>query len=84
MPDSVALVTGCSSGFGYLLAEPLARAERRTVGVGYTLYVALDDSGKPRAVPPLLSETDADRARDAAALARQAARLTRRKEALKG
>jgi uncharacterized protein (TIGR00369 family) len=65
-------------------AEPLARAERRTVGVGYTLYVALDDSGKPRAVPPLLSETDADRARDAAALARQAARLTRRKEALKG
>jgi uncharacterized protein (TIGR00369 family) len=64
-----------------VFAEPLATAERRKVGGGYGLFVALDESGNPRAVPPLLSETDADRARDAEALARQAARLARREEA---
>src|SRR4051794_14285038 len=40
-----------------VFAEPIARAERRKVGVGYGLYVALDESGKPCPVPPLLSET---------------------------
>jgi acyl-CoA hydrolase len=59
-------------------AEPVARPDRRKVGVGYGLYVALDGAGRPRPVPPLLSETDADRARDADARARQAARLARR------
>src|SRR4051812_5918859 len=59
-------------------AEPLARAERRRVGGGYGLYVALDASGKPRPAPPLLSETPDDLARDQAAHARQAARLARR------
>ena len=64
-----------------VFAEPLARAERRKVGEGYGLYVALDASGTPRRVPPLLSETPADHARDAAARARQASRLARRDEA---
>ncbi len=65
-----------------VFAEPLARAERRKVGEGYGLYVALDASGTPRRVPPLLSETPADHARDVAARARQAARdLARRDEA---
>jgi uncharacterized protein (TIGR00369 family) len=64
-----------------VFAEPLARAERRKVGRGYGLYVALDETGKPRPVPPLLSETAADLARDEAARARQAARLARRNEA---
>ncbi len=62
-------------------AEPMDRAERRRVAVGYGLYVALDDRGRPRPVPPLVSETAADRRRDEAALARQAARLARRDEA---
>jgi uncharacterized protein (TIGR00369 family) len=62
-------------------AEPLERAERRLVGVGYGLYVILDEEGKPRPVPPLLSITEADRRRDEAARARQAARLARRAEA---
>jgi acyl-CoA hydrolase len=62
-------------------AEPFARAEPRKVGIGYALYVALDDQGRPRPVPPLLTETEADRARDEAARVRQAARLSRRKEA---
>lgn len=62
-------------------AEPLERAERRKVGAGHGLYVAVDAEGKPRPVPPLLSETEADRARDEAARARQAGRLARRREA---
>jgi uncharacterized protein (TIGR00369 family) len=64
-----------------VFAEPLARAERRKVGEGYGLYVALDADGKPRPVPPLLLETPADHAQDAEARARQAARLARRDEA---
>ena len=65
-----------------VVAEPLQRAERRRVGVGYGLYVALDKAGYPRPVPPLASETEADRQRDEAALLRQAARLARRREEL--
>ncbi|MFO0892876.1 MAG: acyl-CoA thioesterase [Isosphaeraceae bacterium] len=65
-----------------IFAEPLEKASRRMVGVGYALYVALDDQGrKPQPVPPLLCETEADRRRDAAAAARQAIRLARRAEA---
>ena len=65
-----------------IFAEPLERAERRKVGVGYGLYVALDDQGRqPHRVPPLLCETEADRKREEAARARQAVRLARRAEA---
>jgi uncharacterized protein (TIGR00369 family) len=65
-----------------IYAEPLERNERRKVGSGYALYVALDDKGKrPHVVPRLLSETEADRIRDEAAAARQALRLARREEA---
>jgi uncharacterized protein (TIGR00369 family) len=65
-----------------IVAEPLDRAERRKVAVGYGLYVALDPSGRPRPVPPLASETEADRRRDEAARARQAVRLAHRDEAM--
>ena len=65
-----------------IYAEALAKPERRKVGSGYALYVALDDRGKrPHEVPPLLSETEADRIRDEAAQARQTIRLARREEA---
>jgi uncharacterized protein (TIGR00369 family) len=65
-----------------VFAEPLERAEPRKVGVGYGLYVALDDEGRrPHPVPPLLCETEADRRRDEAARARQTVRLARRAEA---
>jgi uncharacterized protein (TIGR00369 family) len=64
-------------------AEPFAQPVRRRVAVGYGLFVALDDEGKPRAVPPLLSITEADRQRDEDARARQADRLARRAEALR-
>jgi uncharacterized protein (TIGR00369 family) len=65
-----------------IFAEPLEKAEPRKVGVGYALYVALDDQGRsPQRVPPLLSETEADHRRDQEATARQAVRLARRAEA---
>ena len=65
-----------------IFAEPMARAERRKVGVGYGLYVAIDPTTeKPRPVPPLRLETEADHRRDQAARARQAVRLARRAEA---
>jgi acyl-CoA hydrolase len=66
-----------------LYAEPVYRLERRRVATGYALYVALDEElGRPRAVPPLLIETEEDRVRLEQARARQAARLARRAEAL--
>lgn len=63
-----------------VFAEPLTRGERRKVGEGFGLYVALDEHKAPFPVPPLLSETNADCRRDEAARARQAARLARRDE----
>jgi acyl-CoA hydrolase len=65
-------------------AEPMERADRRRVGEGYGLYVALDHDGRPRPVPPLLTETPADQVRDAAARRRQAERLARREAARRG
>jgi uncharacterized protein (TIGR00369 family) len=41
----------------------------------YFVYVALDDNGRPAPVPPLVCETEAERARFAAAEARRARRL---------
>jgi uncharacterized protein (TIGR00369 family) len=64
-----------------VFAEPMARAERRKVGVGYGVYVGLDEHGRPCPAPPLLLETEEDRRRDEAARARQALRLARRDEA---
>lgn len=67
-----------------LYAEPCDRHEPRRVAMGHALYVSLDEViGRPRVVPPLLIETEADRAGLEAARARQAARLARRAEALK-
>jgi uncharacterized protein (TIGR00369 family) len=59
-------------------AESMTHPNPRKVGSGYGVYVALDASGRPTPVPPLLSETEADHIRDLAAHARQAARLARR------
>jgi uncharacterized protein (TIGR00369 family) len=65
-----------------IFAEPFDQPQPRKVAVGYGLYVALDETGRrPRPVPPLLIETEADRRRQEAARARQAVRLARREEA---
>jgi acyl-CoA hydrolase len=51
-------------------------------GVIIALYVALDEARRrPRPVPPLLIETEADLAAQKAAQDRQATRLARRAEA---
>lgn len=42
------------------------------------VFVAMDDERRPTAVPPLLLETDADRAEQAAAEERRRARLAKR------
>src|SRR5271165_1014894 len=64
-----------------IFAERLERADRRKIGVGYGLYVALDENARRHEqVPPLLSETAADHRRDEFARARQAIRLARRAE----
>jgi len=65
-----------------IFAEPIELSERRKVAVGYALYVALDESGlRPRPVPPLLIEDDADHRAALAAQERQTNRLARRAEA---
>ena len=59
-----------------IYAEPYDRAEKRQVAVGYALYVALEEtSRRPRPVPSLLIETEADRRRLEKAHERQAIRL---------
>lgn len=63
-------------------AEPFDRPEPRKVAVGYALYVALDENDRrPRPVPPLRIETEADRLGLENAQARQAVRLARRADA---
>ncbi len=65
-----------------VFAEPIETAMRRKVGVGYGLYVALDESSlRPRPVPPLLITTDAERMAQDEAHARQVVRLARRAKA---
>jgi uncharacterized protein (TIGR00369 family) len=68
-----------------IYAEPFDRPEKRKVAAGYALYVALDESGqRPRRVPPLLLETEADHRDAEAGRARQAMRLARRTEVQEG
>ncbi len=65
-----------------VFAERIESAVRRKVGVGYGLYVVLDQTTlRPEPVPPLLISTQADRLGQEAARARQAVRLARRADA---
>ncbi len=49
--------------------------ERTETNTAYLVYVALDDSGKPVAVPPLLAESEEEKQKLAEARQRQARRL---------
>jgi uncharacterized protein (TIGR00369 family) len=66
-------------------AEVSVRAENPTTGeqwhtnTAYLVYVALTEQGKPTRVPPLLPETQAERARMEAGAARQTYRLDQAK-----
>ncbi|MHB9025904.1 MAG: acyl-CoA thioesterase [Armatimonadota bacterium] len=57
--------------------ERLATGEVEHVGSGYLTMVAIDQSGSPIPVPPLLLETDDDRRRHCEAQGRREQQLTR-------
>jgi acyl-CoA hydrolase len=62
-------------------SEDVLTGERRTTGTAYVTFVALDPvTRRPTPVPPLVLETDEDRAEHARALARRQHRLERRKQ----
>ncbi len=63
-----------------VLAEPWDRAgvPPTRVATAYLVFVAVDENGQPRAVPPVQPETAEDRRRFAEAEIRRAHRLARR------
>jgi uncharacterized protein (TIGR00369 family) len=60
-------------------AENPITGERSQTNTAYLVYVALDDNGRPVAVPPLKAETDDERRKLEEAKERQARRLAERK-----
>ncbi len=61
-------------------AQNLLTGESTHTNTAYFVYVALDEKGRPAPVPPLLIETDTERADWEAAKARQAYRLSQRQK----
>jgi uncharacterized protein (TIGR00369 family) len=61
-------------------AEDPLTGDKTHTNTAYVVYVALDDSGEPREVPPLVAETEEERQRIAEGCERQQARLTRRQK----
>lgn len=60
------------------LAENASTGERRHTASAYFTFVALDENGRPKPVPPLRPVTPAEIRRHAAAQARRAARVSSR------
>ncbi len=63
-----------------VFSEETLTGLRRLTSRAYLTFVAIDREGKRHPVPPLVLETDDDRARAAAADRRRAARLEARRE----
>ena len=61
-------------------AENLLTGTITHTSSGYLVYVALDENGSPRKIPPLIAETDEDRRHMAEGQKRQEARLRARKK----
>jgi acyl-CoA hydrolase len=61
-----------------VFSEAIPSGERRLTSRAYLTFVALDEQGRPRPVPPLLIETPDDEERARQAHARRAERLARR------
>lgn len=59
-------------------AENARTGERRHVSSAYTVFVALDQTGEPRPVPPLAPENDEERRRMEEAKIRRQHRLARK------
>lgn len=56
-------------------SEDLMSGERRRTSTAYLTFVAVDESGRPATVPPLLYETEEEKREARAAEARRAERL---------
>ncbi|MGH2631092.1 MAG: acyl-CoA thioesterase [Actinomycetota bacterium] len=63
-------------------AHDVVTGTTRHVNTAYLVFVAVDDEGKPRPVPPLVAETEEERRRQREAKLRRAARLAH-KEAVR-
>jgi len=63
-------------------AHDVVRGTMRHVNTAYLVFVAVDDDGNPRPVPPLVVESDEERRRQREAKLRRQARLVH-KEAVK-
>lgn len=61
-----------------VIAENPVTGARVHTNTAYLVYVALDDEGNPAIVPPLVAETDEDRARMEQAKKRQAHRVSQK------
>jgi uncharacterized protein (TIGR00369 family) len=59
-------------------AENPLTGEQTHTNTAYLVYVALDDDGRPTAVPPLQAETEAEKQKIAQGLTRQERRLKER------
>jgi acyl-CoA hydrolase len=59
-------------------AEDPRTGARRYTTKAYLTFVAIDAAGKPRAIPPLVPESEEDRRREGDAMARRDARLALR------
>ena len=64
-------------------AENVRTGRRVHTSSAYLVYVALDEEGKPRAVPPVTAETEEQRQRQREASLRRQARLARKEAILK-
>lgn len=61
-----------------VVAENPISGEQIRTNTAYLVYVALDDSGQPVPVPPLIAETEEEKRRQVEAQKRQARRLAER------
>jgi uncharacterized protein (TIGR00369 family) len=64
-------------------AENVLTGRRVHTSSAYFVYVALDEEGKPRAVPPVTADTEEQRRRQREAKLRREARLARKEAILK-
>jgi acyl-CoA hydrolase len=62
-------------------AEDIKTGEVKHTSSAYLVFVALDERGRPRKVPPLVAESERERQRQTEAKLRREARLAR-KEAI--
>jgi acyl-CoA hydrolase len=61
-------------------SEDLLTGERKQTSTAYLTFVAIDKQGRPKPVPPLITETEDERREARAAEARRAERLSKESE----